>query len=133
VGTATGSPPAVPAQIQALDRTQPSLPLKPGRAGTMTHDYKRHGTTTLFAALDVLTGKVIGKCFARHRHDEFLRFLRTIDTSVPRKLQIHLIMDNYATHTHPNVKAWLAKHPASTCTSPDQLVLANMVELRRTD
>ena len=98
-------------QIQALDRTQPSLPIKPGRAGTMTHDYKRHGTTTLFAALDVLTGKVIGKCFARHRHDEFLHFLRTIDTSVPRKLQIHLIVDNYGTHTHPNVKAWLAKHP----------------------
>jgi transposase len=98
-------------QIQALDRTQPSLPLKPGRAGTMTHDYKRHGTTTLFAALDVLTGKVIGKCFARHRHDEFLRFLRTIDTSVPRKLQVHLIVDNYTTHTHANVKAWLAKHP----------------------
>jgi transposase len=99
------------AQIQALDRTQPSLPLKPGRAGTMTHDYKRHGTTTLFAALDVLTGKVIGKCFARHRHDEFLRFLRTIDTSVPRKLAVHLIVDNYGTHTHPDVKAWLAKHP----------------------
>ena len=98
-------------QIQALDRTQPSLPLKPGRAGTMTHDYKRHGTTTLFAALDVLTGKVIGKCFARHRHEEFLRFLRTIDTSVPRTLQIHLIVDNYGTHTHPNVRAWLAKHP----------------------
>jgi len=98
-------------QIQALDRTQPSLPLKPGRAGTMTHDYKRHGTTTLFAALDVLAGKVIGKCFARHRHDEFLRFLRTIDTTVPRKLQIHMIVDNYGTHTHPNVKAWLAKHP----------------------
>jgi len=98
-------------QIQALDRTQPSLPLKPGRAGTMTHDYKRHGTTTLFAALDVLTGRVIGKCFARHRHDEFLRFLRTIDTSVPRKLQVHLIVDNYGTHTHPEVKAWLVKHP----------------------
>jgi transposase len=98
-------------QIQALDRTQPSLPLKRGRAGTMTHDYKRHGTTTLFAALDVVTGKVIGKCFARHRHDEFLRFLRTIDTSVPRKLQVHLIVDNYGTHTHPDVKAWLTKHP----------------------
>jgi transposase len=98
-------------QIQALDRTQPSLPLKKGRAGTMTHDYQRHGTTTLFAALDVLTGKVIGKCFARHRHDEFLRFLRTIDTSVPRKLQVHLIVDNYGTHTHPNVQVWLAKHP----------------------
>jgi len=98
-------------QIQALDRTQPSLPLKKGRAGTMTHDYKRHGTTTLFAALDVLTGRVIGKCFARHRHDELLRFMRTIDTSVPRKLQIHMIVDNYGTHTHPEVKAWLAKHP----------------------
>jgi transposase len=98
-------------QIQALDRTQPSLPLKPGRAGTMTHDYKRHGTTSLFAALDVLTGKVIGKCFDRHRHDEFLRFLRTIDTQVPRKLHIHMIVDNYGTHTHPEVKAWLGKHP----------------------
>jgi transposase len=98
-------------QIQALDRTQPSLPLKRGRAGTMTHDYKRHGTTTLFAALDVLTGKVIGKCFARHRHDEFVRFLRTVDTSVPRKLQVHMIVDNYGTHTHPEVTAWLAKHP----------------------
>ena len=98
-------------QIQALDRTQPSLPLKPGRAGTMTHDYKRHGTTTLFAALDVLTGNVIGKCFDRHRHDELLRFLRLIDTTVPRSLQIHMIVDNYGTHAHPDVKAWLAKHP----------------------
>jgi transposase len=98
-------------QIQALDRTQPSLPLKAGRAGTMTHDYKRHGTTTLFAALDVLTGNVIGKCFQRHRHQEFLRFLRMIDTQVPRKLQIHMIVDNYGTHTKPEVKAWLAKHP----------------------
>ena len=123
-------------QIQALDRTQPSLPLKPGRAGTMTHDYKRHGTTTLFAALDVLTGKVIGKCFARHRHDEFLRFLRTIDTAVPRKLQIHLIVDNYGTHTHPNVKAWLAKHPAlPPALHPDQLVVAEhgRTLVRRTD
>lgn len=98
-------------QIQALDRTQPSLPLKKGRAGTMTHDYKRHGTTTLFAALDVLTGKVIGKCFDRHRHDEFLRFLRVIDTQVPRSLQVHLIVDNYGTHNHAEVKAWLDKHP----------------------
>jgi transposase len=97
--------------VQALDRTQPSLPLKPGRAGTMTHDYKRHGTTTLFAALNVLTGNVIGKCFARHRHDEFLRFLRVVDTQVPRRLQIHMILDNYGTHTHPDVKVWLAKHP----------------------
>jgi transposase len=98
-------------QVQALDRTQPSLPMKPGRAGTMTHDYKRHGTTTLFAALDVLTGNVIGKCFGRHRHDEFLRFLRIVDTQVPRGLQIHMILDNYGTHTHPDVRAWLGKHP----------------------
>lgn len=98
-------------QIQALDRTQPSLPLKKGRAGTMTHDYKRHGTATLFAALDVLTGTIIGKCFGRHRHDEFLRFLRLVDTQVPRRLQIHMILDNYGTHNHPDVKAWLDKHP----------------------
>jgi len=98
-------------QIQALDRTQASLPMKKGRAGTMTHDYKRNGTTTLFAALDVLTGKVIGQCMARHRHEEFLKFLRTIDREVPTGLQIHLILDNYATHKHANVKAWLAKHP----------------------
>jgi transposase len=98
-------------QIQALDRTQPSLPMKPGRAGTMTHDYKRNGTTTLFAALDVLTGSVIGQCLPRHRHTEFLTFLRTIDRTVPKRLQIHLILDNYATHKHPTVKAWLAKHP----------------------
>ena len=97
-------------QIQALDRTQPSLPIKPGRAGTMTHDYKRHGTTTLFAALDVLTGSVIGQCLPRHRHVEFLKFLRTIDREVPNRLRIHLILDNYATHNHPNVKAWLNKH-----------------------
>ena len=98
-------------QIQALDRTQPSLPRKPGRAGTMTHDYKRNGTTTLFAALDVLTGKVIGQCLPRHRNGEFLRFLRTIDRQVPRGLAVHLILDNYGTHNHPNVKAWLAEHP----------------------
>jgi transposase len=98
-------------QIQALDRTQPSLPLKPGRAGTMTHDYKRHGTTTLFAALNVLTGVVTGLCLPRHRNDEFLTFLRKINREVPRGLAIHLILDNYGTHTHANVKAWLAKHP----------------------
>jgi len=98
-------------QIQALDRTQASLPIKKGRAGTMTHDYKRNGTTTLFAALDVLTGKVIGQCLPRHRHKEFLKFLRTIDTQVPAGLQIHLILDNYSTHKHTNVKTWLAKHP----------------------
>jgi len=98
-------------QIQALDRTQPSLPMKPGRAGTMTHDYKRNGTTTLFAALDVLTGSVIGQCLPRHRHTEFLKFLRTIDKEVPAGLEIHLILDNYATHKHDNVNKWLAKHP----------------------
>ena len=98
-------------QIQALDRTQPSLPIKQGRAGTMTHDYKRNGTTTLFAALDVLTGKVIGQCLPRHRHTEFLKFLRTIDAEVPKGLQIHMILDNYSTHKHDNVEKWLAKHP----------------------
>ena len=98
-------------QIQALDRTQPGLPMKKGRAGTMTHDYKRHGTTTLFAALDVATGKVIGQCMKRHRHQEWLKFLRTVDRGTPKALDLHLIADNYATHKHPVVKAWLAKHP----------------------
>jgi transposase len=98
-------------QIQALDRTQPSLPMKRGRAGTMTHDYKRNGTTTLFAALDVVTGRVIGQCLPRHRNGEFLRFLRTIDRAVPKHLAVHLIVDNYGTHNHDNVKAWLAKRP----------------------
>src|SRR4029077_10587457 len=93
-------------------------PMKPGRAQTMTHDYKRNGTATLFAALDVLTGKVIGQCLPRHRHTEFLRFLRTIDREVPEALAVHLICDNYATHKHQSVRAWLDKHPASTCTSP---------------
>jgi transposase len=97
-------------QIQALDRTQPGLPMKPGRAGTMTHDYKRNGTTTLFAALNTLDGKVIGLCLPRHRHQEFLRFLRVIDRQTPKKLDLHLIIDNYGTHTHPEVIAWLAKH-----------------------
>jgi transposase len=98
-------------QIQALDRTQPGLPLKTGRAGTLTHDYKRHGTTTLFAALDVATGKVIGRCLKRHRHQEFLRFLGQIDRATPKRLDLHLVIDNYATHKHPKVKAWLARHP----------------------
>jgi len=98
-------------QIQALDRTQPGLPMKKGRAGTMTHDYKRHGTTTLFAALDVATGRVIGECMKRHRHQEWLKFLRLIDRSTPKGFDLHLIADNYATHKHPAVKAWLAKHP----------------------
>ncbi|MBV9140173.1 MAG: IS630 family transposase, partial [Pseudonocardiales bacterium] len=98
-------------QIQALDRTQPSLPMKKGRAGTMTHDYKRHGTTTLFAALNVLTGVVIGRCLPRHRNTEFLKFLRIIDREVPKELQIRMICADYGTHKHPNVKKWLAKHP----------------------
>ena len=98
-------------QIQALDRTQPSLPIKPGRAGTMTHDYKRNGTTTLFAALEVATGKVIGQCLPKHRHEEFLTFLKTIERNVPDELQIHLILDNYATHKHADIKKWLGKHP----------------------
>jgi transposase len=98
-------------QIQALDRTQPGLPMKQGRAGTMTHDYKRHGTTTLFAALDVLEGKVIGQCMKRHRHQEFIRFLNVIEARVPKKKAVHVIVDNYAAHKHPNVLAWLEKHP----------------------
>ena len=98
-------------QIQALDRTQPGLPLKKGRAGTMTHDYKRNGTTTLFAALDVLDGSVIGRCMQRHRHQEFIRFLNAIEAEVPVSKIIHVILDNYATHKHPKVRAWLGRHP----------------------
>lgn len=98
-------------QIQALNRMRPGLPMKPGRCGTMTHDYKRNGTTCLFAALNVLEGKVIGSCFPRHRHVEFLKFLRTVDRQVPRKLDIHAILDNYGTHSHPKVRMWLANHP----------------------
>lgn len=97
--------------IQALDRSQPGLPLKKGRCGTMTHDYKRHGTTTLFAALNVLEGKVIGTCMNRHRHQEFLKFLRLIDHNTPKELDLHLIADNYATHKHKKVKEWLVRHP----------------------
>ena len=97
-------------QIQALDRTQPGLPMKPGRAGTMTHDYKRHGTTTLFAALDLLDGKVVGQCMQRHRHQEFIRFLNRIERDVPAGKLIHVILDNYATHKHPKVRAWLERH-----------------------
>ena len=98
-------------QIQALDRTQPGLPLKKGRCGTMTHDYKRHGTTTLFAALDIATGRVIGQCMPRHRHQEWLKFLRRIDAETPKFLAVHLIADNYAIHKHPKVLAWLQRHP----------------------
>jgi transposase len=98
-------------QIQALDRTQPGLPLKRGRAGTMTHDYKRNGTTTLFAALNVLDGKVIGRCMQRHRHQEFIRFLNAIEAEVPAGKLVHVILDNYGTHKHPKVRAWLGRHP----------------------
>ena len=98
-------------QIQALDRTQPGLPMKKGRCGTMTHDYVRNGTTTLFAALNMLDGKVIGGCMPRHRHQEVIRFLNKIDAETPSQLDLHLIMDNYATHKHPRVKSWLRRHP----------------------
>ena len=98
-------------QIQALDRTQPGLPLKKGRAGTMTHDYKRHGTTTLFAALDVATGAVLHECMDRHRHKEFLCFARKVVRTVSRDLDVHFILDNYATHKHPSVRAWLERNP----------------------
>jgi len=101
-------------QIQALDRTQPGLPMKPGRAGTMTHDYKRNGTTTLFAALNILDGTVIGRNMQRHRHQEFIRFLNTVEAQVPPRKAIHAIVDNYATHKHPKVRQWLARHPRWT-------------------
>jgi transposase len=98
-------------QIQALDRTQPGLPLKKGRCGTMTHDYKRNGTTTLFAALEIAEGKVVGQCFSRHRNQEFLKFLNRLDQEFPGKRPLHLVMDNYGTHKHPRVQAWLKRHP----------------------
>src|SRR6202045_673457 len=101
-------------QIQALDRTQPGLPMKKGRAGTMTHDYKRHGTTTLFAALNVLDGTVIGRNMQRHRHQEFIRFLNTAEAQVPVRMAIHAVVDNYATHKQPKVQKWLARHPRWT-------------------
>src|SRR5713226_236695 len=96
-------------QIQALDRTQPGLPLKKGRCGTMTHDYKRNGTTTLFAALEVAQGKVIGQCYARHRHQEFLKFLQRLDAEFPGEVKLHVVMDNYGTHKHPKVQRWLRR------------------------
>jgi len=101
-------------QIQALDRTQPGLPIKSGRCGTFTHDYKRNGTTTLFAALNVLDGTVIGRCMQKHRHQEFLRFLNTVEREVPAGKVIHVILDNYATHKHPKVRKWLVRHPRWT-------------------
>jgi transposase len=98
-------------QIQALDRTQPGLPLTKGRCGTMTHDYKPNGTTTLFAALELAEGKVIGQCYARHRHQEFLKFLKRLDAEFPAEIKLHLVMDNYGTHKHPKVRGWLQRHP----------------------
>ena len=116
-------------QIQALDRTQPGLPMKRGRAGTMTHDYKRNGTTTLFAALNVLTGDVIGACMPRHRHDEFLAFLKKIDRETPAGLDLHLIVDNYATHKHAAVERWLIRHPrAHLHFTPTSASWLNLVE-----
>jgi len=116
-------------QIQALDRTQPGLPLKPGRAGTMTHDYKRNGTTTLFAALNVLDGTVISMCQPQHRHEEWLQFLRLIERKTPKRLTVHLIVDNYATHKHPEVQRWLAKHPRFVMHfTPTSASWLNMVE-----
>ena len=101
-------------QIQALDRTQPGLPMKKGRAGTMTHDYIRHGTTTLFAALNVLDGRVIGQCMQRHRHQEFLRFLNRLERAIPAGKLVHVVLDNYGSHKHPKVRAWLSRHPRWT-------------------
>ena len=116
-------------QIQALDRTQPGLPMKKGRAGTMTHDYKRHGTTTLFAGLDVKTGEVIGDCLPRHRAKEFVAFLKKIDRLVAKSLDVHLVLDNYATHKTAEVKAWLAKHPRFHCHfTPTSCSWLNLVE-----
>ena len=116
-------------QVQALDRTQPGLPLKKGRAQTMTHDYKRHGTTTLFAAMNVLDGKVIGQCQQRHTHAQWLKFLRKIDRETPKGKTLHLIADNYATHKHPAVQEWLAKHPRiHVHFTPTSASWLNMVE-----
>ncbi len=98
-------------QIQALDRTQPGLPLKPGKCGTMSNDYKRNGTTTLFAALNILDGGVLGRCMQKHTHQEFIRFLKAVEREVPAGKLIHAVLDNYATHKHPKVRDWLARHP----------------------
>jgi transposase len=116
-------------QVQALDRTQPGLPLKKGRAGTLTHDYKRHGTTTLFAALNTLDGSLISCCQQRHRHQEWLAFLRRVDRQTSKDKQLHLICDNYSTHKHPNVQAWIAQHPRfHVHFTPTSASWLNMVE-----
>src|SRR5208282_6043047 len=116
-------------QIQALDRTQPGLPMKKGRGATMTHDYKRNGTTTLFAALDIREGKVIGRCMQRHRHQEFIRFLNAVERQGPADKAVHVVLDNYATHKHPKVRGWLARHPRVTFHfTPTSCSWANAVE-----
>ena len=116
-------------QVQALDRTQPGLPMKPGRAATMTHDYKRNGTTTLFAAMNTLDGTVISRCEQRHRHIEWLDFLRQINRETAQGKTLHLICDNYATHKHPKVKEWLARHPRfHVHFTPTSASWLNMVE-----
>ena len=116
-------------QIQALDRTQPMLPLRPGLPERATHDYKRHGTTTLFAALEIATGRVTDACYARHRNDEFLAFLKLVARAYPRR-ELHLVLDNYQTHKHPNVNAWLAKHPRVTLHfTPTSASSMNLVEV----
>jgi transposase len=116
-------------QIQALDRSQPGLPMKKGRCGPMTHDYKRHGTTTLFAALDLLEGNVVGQCLGRHRHQEFLAFLRRLDREFPPDKDLHLILDNYGTHKHADVETWLAHHPRFTLHfTPTSSSWLNLVE-----
>ena len=116
-------------QIQALDRTQPGLPLKKGRCGTMTHDYKRNGTTTLFAAMNIADGTIIGECLPRHRHQEWLKFLKLIPVEMPEDKEMHLICDNYATHKHPKVEAWTKRIRASTSTSrPPAASWLNMIE-----
>ncbi len=116
-------------QIQALDRTQPGLPMKKGRCATMTHDYKRNGTTTLFAALDVLEGKVIGRCMQRHRHQEFIRFLNAVERDVPAGKEVRVVLDNYATHKHPTVRDRLVRHPRFTFHfTPTSCSWANAVE-----
>jgi transposase len=115
--------------VQAQDRTQPGLPMKKGRCGTMTHDYKRNGTTCLFAALNVLEGMVIGSCYPRHRNIEFRKFLRLIDRETPKDLAIHMILDNYGRHNHPRVKEWLGRHPRFHChLTPTSASWLNLVE-----
>lgn len=116
-------------QVQALDRTQPGLPMKKGRAGTMTHDYKRHGTTALYAGLDVVTGAVLGQCHERHRHQEFIKFLELIERTAPGERAVHVVVDNSSTHSTPQVRAWLSRHPRFTLHfTPTSASWLNLVE-----